>query len=306
VARPHNDIVDDAAPVPRWSVIAPARDVVAHLPAFLAGVRALQPPAGGLEVIVVDNGSSDASASVLAAAPEVRLLHEATTGAYAARNTGVRAARGEFLAFTDPDCVLAPDWLQQFEQMFRDPAVLLACGRRLPAHVTRATRVLSAYETAKDTEVLSGADPERYYGFTSNLAVRRSTFDAVGPFELLPRGADAIFVRRVVDRFGTRAVVFAKQAAVTHLEFTGVTSYYRKVLTYGRARARHAEAQGADHTRALTLRERWQILQRCVRTERFSLVDRASAVALLIGGLVMWEVGALLGRATPRPETSAP
>jgi glycosyltransferase involved in cell wall biosynthesis len=258
-----------------------------------------------MEVIVIDNGSSDGSASVIAAAPEVRLLHESTTGAYAARNTGVRAARGEFLAFTDPDCVLAPDWLQQFERMFRDPSVLLACGRRLPARVSRVTRVLAAYETAKDTEVLSGADPQRYYGFTSNLAVRRSTFDAVGPFELLPRGADAILVRRVVDRFGTGAVVFAKQAAVTHLEFTGVASYYRKVLTYGRARARHAAVRSADRTRALTLRERWQILQRCVRTERFSLVDRATVIVLLIGGLVMWEAGALLGQVTARPEPSA-
>ncbi len=289
---------DEAGCVPRWSVIAPVRDVAGHLPAFLAGVRALQPPSGGVEVLVVDNGSGDASASIVAADPRVTLVREPTVGAYVARNTGLRLARGEFVAFTDPDCVVAPDWLTQYERTFRDPKVLLACGRRHPARVTRATRVLAAYEATKDATVLGGDDPSPYYGFTSNLAVRRTVFDRVGLFDHIPRGADSALVRRVVDRFGTAAVVFAAGASVTHLEFTGAAAYLRKLVLYAQARQVNAATLASARTRTLTLGERYRILRRCIRDERLGPVDSALLAALLLAGLAMWEIGALGGRWT--------
>ncbi len=288
------DVRDASASVPavRWSVIVPARDVRAHLPAFLAGLRALRVPSGGVEVLVVDNGSTDGSAERLAAEPGISLLHEATVGAYAARNAGVRAARGALLAFTDPDCVVAPDWLEQYEQAFRDPRVVLACGPRHPARWTRGTKVLADYETAKDAAVLGGDDASRYYGFTNNLALRREVLEGPEPFVPVPRGADAILVRRVVDRFGTSAVAFASRAVVLHAEFTGVLAYYRKVLTYARTRRAMSQVAGAYRTRALSLRERAGILRDCAGSGRLGPLDLVVLVLLLAVGLAVWEVGA--------------
>ena len=57
---------------------------------------------------------------------------------------------------------------------------------------------MAEYERTKDEWVLSSGDPEIHYGYTCNMAVRRETFETLGPFERLPRGADTLFVRRVV------------------------------------------------------------------------------------------------------------
>src|SRR5687768_10209357 len=63
-----------------------------------------------VEVIVVDNGSTDDSVGV-ATALGATVLHEPVRSAYAARNRGVRASTAPFVAFTDADCIPAPDWL---------------------------------------------------------------------------------------------------------------------------------------------------------------------------------------------------
>ena len=75
------------------------------------------------EVLVVNNGSSDDPASVLRAFPAARLLHEQQRSSYAARNTGVRQARGEVLAFTDSDCIPAEDWLERVSPRLYDEGI---------------------------------------------------------------------------------------------------------------------------------------------------------------------------------------
>ena len=64
------------------------------------------------EIIVVDNGSTDSTASVVARYPGLVLVHEAQPGSYAARNRGLACARGEYVAFTDSDCIPQRDWLE--------------------------------------------------------------------------------------------------------------------------------------------------------------------------------------------------
>jgi glycosyltransferase involved in cell wall biosynthesis len=65
------------------------------------------------EVIVVDNGSTDSTASVIARYPDVVLVHEPQPGSYAARNRGLARARGVYVAFTDSDCIPQSDWLER-------------------------------------------------------------------------------------------------------------------------------------------------------------------------------------------------
>jgi glycosyltransferase involved in cell wall biosynthesis len=65
------------------------------------------------EIIVVDNGSTDSTPSVVARYPDVVLVHEPQPGSYAARNLGLARARGEYVAFTDSDCIPQKDWLEQ-------------------------------------------------------------------------------------------------------------------------------------------------------------------------------------------------
>jgi CDP-glycerol glycerophosphotransferase len=96
---------------PLVSVVVPVYDVAAYLPAALDSVLAQTHPA--LEVVVVDDGSTDGSGAIAdgyAGRDErVRVVHTANRGLGAARNEGLRHVTGELVAFLDSDDVLPPD-----------------------------------------------------------------------------------------------------------------------------------------------------------------------------------------------------
>lgn len=95
------------------SIIIPNWNGVAHLPTCLDALRRQTYP--HLEVIVVDNASTDASRALLAAEyPEVRLIALATNEGFAgAVNAGIRAARGDVIALLNNDTEADPAWVAE-------------------------------------------------------------------------------------------------------------------------------------------------------------------------------------------------
>jgi CDP-glycerol glycerophosphotransferase len=101
-------------PRPRISVVVPVYDVAGYLPECLDSI--LTQSVTDLEVVAVDDGSTDESPAVLSAYaerdPRVRVVRQDNAGLGAARNTGVEHARGELLWFVDSDDLLAPGALE--------------------------------------------------------------------------------------------------------------------------------------------------------------------------------------------------
>ena len=96
---------------PVITVVIPARDAASTLPWVLDGLAA-QRIDGAFEVIVVDDGSSDATASVARASPVVdKVLASSAAGPASARNLGAAEADAPMLAFLDADCRPDPGWL---------------------------------------------------------------------------------------------------------------------------------------------------------------------------------------------------
>ncbi|MBK8957102.1 MAG: glycosyltransferase [Proteobacteria bacterium] len=93
----------------RLSVIIPVYNYAHFLRACVESVRAQS--VDDVEVLVVDDGSTDDSAAVAASLPGVRYIHQANQGLSAARNTGIAACSGEYLLFLDADDQLAPGTL---------------------------------------------------------------------------------------------------------------------------------------------------------------------------------------------------
>jgi len=89
------------------------------------------------EIIVVDNNSTDNTATVAHSRQKVAVIHEARKGTGNARQTGAEAATGDVIAYLDADCTIGPDWITRIEKMFEDPNVVLLSG---PYQYTDSTR----------------------------------------------------------------------------------------------------------------------------------------------------------------------
>jgi glycosyltransferase involved in cell wall biosynthesis len=81
-----------------------------------------------VEILVVNDGSTDNTASVVSSYSSVRLITQTNAGPAAARNRGALEAQGKVLLFTDDDCVPMPDWLEAMLGPFEDPGVVGAKG----------------------------------------------------------------------------------------------------------------------------------------------------------------------------------
>lgn len=121
----------DSTQMPMISVIVPVYNGEVLLPLLLQSLSRLEYPSDRLEILIVNNNSSDRTAEILAESP-FTILFEPTPGAGTARNAGIRRAKGEFLAFTDADCVVDANWLKDLLAGFTDATVGAVAGTLQP------------------------------------------------------------------------------------------------------------------------------------------------------------------------------
>jgi glycosyltransferase involved in cell wall biosynthesis len=157
--------------MPDVSVIIPARDVAATLPATLDGL-ARQRFAGDLEVILVDDGSTDGTAAIARTAHTVTVVIAGTgAGPASARNAGAAVARSPLLAFIDADCRPTEEWLASGVAALHSADLVLGETRPDPREP------LGPYDR---TLWVSGSSP---LFESANLFVRTDLFRALGGFE---------------------------------------------------------------------------------------------------------------------------
>lgn len=114
---------------PRISVIVPVWNRPVDIERCIRSLQRQTLPADEFEIIIVDNGSTDSTADIARDAG-VCVLIEPRPGSYAARNLGLAAARGEYVAFIDSDCSADENWLEKgLEALDRHPDHAIAAGR---------------------------------------------------------------------------------------------------------------------------------------------------------------------------------
>lgn len=199
---------------PKVSVIVPCFDAEKTLGPCLDSLKAIRYPAERLEVIIVDNGSTDGTRALLAEYP-FRALVETRRGSYAARNAGVKEAAGDVLAFTDSDCVVDPDWISEAVKALEDPAVGGVAGEVRPLEPQSLVEEFQARQSAVSQSTTFG-HPYLPYALTANAVYRRSVFDKIGDFEASwVSGGDADFSWRMQVE-AKKKLVYSRTAVVYH------------------------------------------------------------------------------------------
>jgi mycofactocin glycosyltransferase len=216
---------------PLVSVIIPARNEEPRIGALVRAVRAQAPPPVELEVIVVDDGSTDASAAEARAAGARVIELGARQGGgnpAVARNHGARKSRGDPLVFLDADCFPEPGWLSSF----------------LDAHAAGEVAVGGSLELPADLPVMARCD--YYCGWyhvharrraayvanhpPGNLSVRRAAFLATSGFterQPIAYAHEELALQSELAHAGYR-LRFEPRARVVHQNRPGLANLLRR------------------------------------------------------------------------------
>lgn len=167
--------------------------------------RCVQAPGNTVEIIVVDNNSTDHTAEVctefaLVALMPFRRVVELSQGLSFARNRGVHEARGVAVAFTDDDTIVDPAWLSIYVQEFKDDNTDCVFGRIVPEWSGRRPEWLSISLIGLYGHLDYGpsrfivSDTEHEF-FGANFGVRRRTLVELGGFDVrLGRTKGELFI----------------------------------------------------------------------------------------------------------------
>lgn len=209
---------------PKVTIIIPTLNEAEHISACLASMEAQDYPADLLDVIVVDNGSTDGTVD-LAKSAGVQVLEEPRKSAYWARNLGIENTTSDWIAFTDADCLADPGWITNLVQCADQTGAMLVGG-------------LIRYEMVTDTLgnrlLIEKHQPdhlrttiEQHHGVAGgNMFVCRRMFSELGLFNVIAWGSDIDYSRRVAA-LGHR-VSFAENAVVSHQCDLSNWEYWRR------------------------------------------------------------------------------
>lgn len=226
---------------PAVSVVVPVYNDPVGIRDTLSALTAQTYPDDRLEILPVDNGSTDDTRSVIS---EFEAEHETVSlviedevqGSYAARNAGVQASSGELLAFVDADMYMEADWLE----------TAVTAAERAPYVGCDVEPVVEGEETlAARFDAATAFPVERYvrwqnYAPTCCLLVRRAVVDDVGTFDArLVSGGDSEFGHRVADAGYDQT--FAPDATLYHPVRDTFRALVGKELRVGRGLCQRQE-----------------------------------------------------------------
>jgi len=197
----------DSADNPLISVIIPTYNAARFLPEAIASVR--QQGYEPLEIVVVDDGSTDETSDLIDNWPEICYVNQYNQGAAAARNAGIQAARSDLLAFLDVDDLWTPDHL-----------------RRLLPHLIANPELRFVWGSADFVRIDEDADGVRTHSplresvplfLIGSGLYRRAVFSEVGPFDpVLRLGEDTDWLAKT------------RQLQTAQKQITDVVLIYRK------------------------------------------------------------------------------
>jgi glycosyltransferase involved in cell wall biosynthesis len=218
---------------PRVSVVVCSYNGGRTIRDCLEGLLELEYP--DFEVLVVDDGSTDATSAV-ASEYGCRVISTPNRGLSSARNTGLEAATGEIVAYIDDDARPDPHWLEYVASTFLETSHVAVGGPNIAPEGDGLVAECVANAPGGPVHVLlSDSEAEHIPG--CNMAFRRVALQEIGGFDPQYRvaGDDVDVCWRLRERGWTLG--FSPVAVVWHHRRNSVRAYWRQQVGYGRAEA---------------------------------------------------------------------
>ena len=222
--------------LPGVSIVIPVKDRAEELERCLASLANLDYPPEKIEIIVVDDGSSDDSPLVARRFGAFLVPSGGTgRGPAAARNVGARAAGKELLAFIDSDCTASPRWLRELIPAFNDARTAAVggnvAGMCTSSGVDRYEAVMSSLSLGSRERFGSSGD-DTFYLPSCNLLLRRTVFLGVGGFvDSMHVGEDVDLTWRLRD--GGWTIAYLPKGTVFHEHRSTLRSFMSRRYDYG-------------------------------------------------------------------------
>jgi glycosyltransferase involved in cell wall biosynthesis len=258
------------------TVVTPLRNAMRFLPETVPTVLEAARSTGGVEVIYVDNGSTDGSYEYLAATEGCQVERREKVSIAALRNFGAGMARGEYLSFLDADCTIGPRYFDEAIAVMRTLAPA-ATGFEVQLPATPHW----IEETWHNLHAV-GSDREVEWINSANFFISREIFHHVGGFrEDLLTGEDTELGQRLI-RSGYR-VLASRRLAVTHLgNPRSIREFHRQKVWHGLGMFGTVNRDQIDKPTAMMI---------------VHLVATIAGLLVLIGGPFNWAVRGLMALA---------
>src|SRR5262245_29814055 len=214
---------------PKISVVVCAYNAADTIEDCLSSLERLTYP--DYEIIVINDGSRDATAAIAARHPAVKLVDIPNGGLSAARNVGLMEATGEIIAYTDADTRVDPDWLTFLVQPFLTSDVVGSGGPNVvPPDDPPVAQCIARAPGGPTHVLLDDRIAEHVPG--CNMAFRRDALVAIGGFNpVFLRAGDDVDVCWRLQARGWK-IGFAPAALVWHHHRASLKAYWRQQVGY--------------------------------------------------------------------------
>ncbi len=220
---------------PFVSVVVPVFNRAGDLRVCLESLKNLNYPSSRLEIIVVDDASSDESVAVAEEFGARTIVRSRNRGQSAARNRGAAEASGEIVAFIDSDCAASPEWLGDLTPYFQDRRFVLVAGY-VDSYCKKS--MIDRYESVKsalnmgEKKVVGAGEKSVFYAPTCNMLVRRDVYSANGGLDESMRVGEDVDLCWRLAKAGHK-LLYTPEGVVRHKHRNDFFPCFKRRFDYG-------------------------------------------------------------------------